>query len=204
MQNTSSNSAYLLKLYIDGNYNFNLNHSLLLTRSKYPLLAGLLLVLSSCGGMRNVEKDRAKEQIVLDRSMSLQYLDRLKSERKIKSLLFKKDSSSGSYQVQIWPKGNFKFSADQGFEGNAAQVLVQGTTQQVGETLSKNVVAEQSDQLTSTALEKEGHSNRLEVSRAIKKQVSWKTLLGYALISFGFVACLILFRSILSAKKMIS
>lgn len=231
MQNTTSNCGYIFKLDIEENYtslskysfsdsksdsnsdfylnfniffSFSLSNRLLLAGRKYPLLAGLLLFLSACGGMRNVEKDSAKERIVLDRSMSLQSLEQLKSERKTKSLMIEKDSSSGSYRVQIWPKGKFRFTAAQGFEGSADTILMLGTTKQVGETLSKSVVAEQSGQLTTTALQKEGHLDSLEVRKSLKKKVSWKTLLGYALICFSLVACLVLLRSILLAKKLAS
>jgi hypothetical protein len=160
------------------------------------LLAGLVLVVQACGGMRNVLKDGARSRIVQDSSLSLQRAEKFRWDRTTESLLMRSDSSSGSYQVQIWPKGKFTFSVYKGFEGSAERVLMLATAKQASEMQASTFATDEGDQQIKTALKKEGRLSDLEVSKSVKKVVSWKTLLGYALIGCSLVACFMLFRSL--------
>jgi hypothetical protein len=177
-----------MRIHLD----LNLNNGYLIAGS--VLLAGLLLILPACGGMRNVEKDSSRTRIVLDSSLSLQQIGKLKSVSVAESLFIKSDSLSNSYKVQIWPKGKFTFSAAKGFEGSADKIMLLATTRRGSETFSKRVLTKQTDQVLKTGLQKESHANTERVTKVLKKQVSWRTLLGYALIVCCLVGCFIIFR----------
>lgn len=93
-----------------------------------------VLGLLSC---RMLQKDK-QQSSSLQRS-DTQHLQQL--QRQTYHQLELRDSSGGVYQLTIWPKGTFQFTAEQGFIGEAEKLAVTGNyrsaRQQSTQTIQK-------------------------------------------------------------------
>ena len=90
------------------------------------------------------------------------------------NMIYQKDSSQAAWQIQLWPKGRFMFSADKGFEGEAQKILITGLHQS-GSSLEERNTSREERKL---AVES-GVKQKVKVESAAKKEVvsaslSWK------------------------------
>lgn len=152
------------------------------------VMAGLVLLLSACGGIRNVEKHGEHTKSSSDSSLSVLQVQVQQKAKALEQLTVKTDSTKRSYIIQIWPKGKFSYSAEHGFEGMADKILISGKFKQAQQLLSTNSLKESQSQFAEQRFELEKHSDLEKKKTAINKAVSWKTVLGYALIAFCLIA----------------
>jgi len=87
----------------------------------------IVLLIYSCNLLKNVATDkslnRSNSKSSSERSLSSGF-DR---ERDIDFFSSRKDSGNQQYQVTLWPKGQFSFSQDSGFRGEADRIDITGT-----------------------------------------------------------------------------
>ena len=89
-------------------------------------MMALFITLHGCGVINKT--DKKTEQSKSSSNHSEQTTTTLEDESAGKSLqmFFEKDDVQSAYAVQLWPKGAFKFSAENGFEGEAEQIIISG------------------------------------------------------------------------------
>lgn len=160
------------------------------------LFGGFVILLSACGGMRNVERNGTGLHAKTDSTAHLEFDQALKQEKSLEQLTLMTDSMNSSYSVEIWPTGPFRYNAAKGFEGTAEKIRIKGTWKQGQQVLGKSNLKEIKDAHVSTRLDTEEHTNIVVKNSAVKKVVSWKTVLGYVLIAFSLIVALLIFRSI--------
>jgi hypothetical protein len=154
---------------------------------------GLIILLPACAGMRNLERNEENTRATADSSLHIEQIDQVKSDKSIESLTLKRDTLNNSYTVQIWPKGKFSYNAAVGFEGDAEKILITGTVKQGKQSLSTNSLKESRDTLVKRESDLQMRSNTAKDTVALKKVVSWKAILGYALIAIVAIALLLIF-----------
>ena len=105
-------------------------------------------VILSCGMLQRSVKetnDFESERLI---STALQQQNHLEKQTEAESVTFYADSTNHQYQVQVWPKGDFSFSADKGFQGKANKVLItgnlKGSSKGAGKTKTGQKVTDQS------------------------------------------------------------
>jgi len=104
----------------------------------------MILLLSSCGLMKNTNVETQKSRELLSQEGSLDLLDKRNLKSNSKAFSFSKATGSLDYNVQIWPKGNISFSPDKGFSGEAEKIEVKGMAK--GSRMATAVLtAEQTD-----------------------------------------------------------
>ncbi|MCD0489792.1 hypothetical protein LPB86_16230 [Pedobacter sp. MC2016-14] len=88
------------------------------------LLLVLMLGQQACKLLKNVntETEKQAQSSRSTNSMQLKQRNALSTDQHF--LEWKLDSSSTSAVVQIWPKGKFKFSQEDGFEGEAERLVL--------------------------------------------------------------------------------
>jgi hypothetical protein len=163
-------------------------------RGYLTIIAGLIVLLPACGGMRNVERKQESMRLSRDSSVHLQHME-IQAEQKVENMVtLRRDSMNNNYSVQIWPKGKFSYSAEHGFEGTAEKILITGEVKRGKRSLITKTVTANKDQLTKTSVDLQGHSNLVKESALLNKHVSWKTVLGYVLVGACFIALLLFLR----------
>jgi len=84
------------------------------------------LVFMSCGMMKQTKKtsDQSNQRY----GNNTEIKSTLNDDHSLKSvnMVYQKDSSQTAWQIQLWPKGRFVFSAGKGFEGEAEKILITG------------------------------------------------------------------------------
>lgn len=80
----------------------------------------------SCGLIGQSTKINKESGTLTNTDTSLQRTEEQARLERTKLLTFSSDSSQMNYSVQIWPKGNFSFSTDSGFMGEAKHILMTG------------------------------------------------------------------------------
>jgi hypothetical protein len=158
------------------------------------LVAAVLLLFSSCGGMRNVDRSSEHMRSKTDSSMKVRQLALVQENKASESLVLINDSLNNRYQVLIWPRGKFSYSAEKGFEGTAEKILISGRVKKGHRAVAKTLTSEHKDVLKKTDVAVQNHSEALQRSTAIKKVLSWKTVLSYALVLLCIIAIILIFR----------
>jgi hypothetical protein len=87
------------------------------------LLCAMLL---SCAMLHKSKKTTEKNADELASSVALDQSTNTQKALKSEMLSFYTDSADHQYQVQLWPKGKFTFSATNGFTGEADRLLLSG------------------------------------------------------------------------------
>lgn len=88
----------------------------------------VVLLISGCNLLKNNSKTTDEQNLSLTHQSSLNTKDQKDWAKNSSSLLFYKDSAQRDYVVQLWPKGNFSYSAEKGFNGEADSLFIQGRT----------------------------------------------------------------------------
>jgi hypothetical protein len=91
------------------------------------------------------------------------------------------DSSHNDFTMILWPKGNFKFSVANGFEGEAERIIIKGK-----QTEQKTLNLKQEKKQDSTQY-KANYTNEKESSTTIKKN---KLSVGF---NWGWIVALLVF-----------
>ena len=143
----------------------------------------LILCLISCGLLqRNSTSNSNEEEFSSASNMSLAETEQVLLEAQ--SLTFFTDSTSHDYQVQLWPKGPFKYSASTGFEGEAEKVLISGDMKGLKKESASSLLktkATNDSQFESNISEKD-HTERTAVTKKATPAI-WFVLGGLVLLA---------------------
>jgi len=143
----------------------------------------LSLMLISCGMFNQTKSIKEKEQLLMQQKKSLELQLQHDWLRDSSSFIFHIDSASRKYAVQLWPVGTFTYSAENGFIGQASQVLIIGNAEEVHRGKQFTHVHEQDNGKLGIRSEKleELKSDRQEVLKT--SSLSWKWMIaGFGLI----------------------
>jgi hypothetical protein len=97
--------------------------------SKVFLALAFFNLTVSCGLLQNTTQKTSKDSHEFTSETDLWNAAGQHKNQQSHSLNLYSDSSNHGYQVQLWPKGQFKYSATAGFEGEAEKVLITGNLQ---------------------------------------------------------------------------
>jgi len=89
-------------------------------------LSYLALTISSCGLMKKTEKKVNESKYLSAQTKQMNEVTEASDSGKTIKMVFEKDDMQSAYSVQLWPKGSFRFSAENGFEGEAERILISG------------------------------------------------------------------------------
>jgi len=89
----------------------------------------IVLTLSSCALLKSTKKTSEREKQSASSEISVKQSFRSSGEKNSNSLLLRRDSGTNTFQVRIWPKGAFTFSAENGFEGIADSMAWYGNSE---------------------------------------------------------------------------
>ena len=138
----------------------------------------LFLLSTACNLFKNTSTAIDQSHQLLTKQTSLKNLEEKDRNSTSNRLTFYKDSDHQQYQVQFWPKGRFTFSSEQGFSGEADQVIISGNLNRTATAAQLVHVDEQDKGKISTNLsqqEKKVFDQRQKVSKSF---VSWKWVLA--------------------------
>lgn len=90
------------------------------------MICCLLMGWSGCGLLKQTVKtvDATRQDSTLKTEVNLK--DERELVKKSLSLTTKRDAAGATYQLLLWPKGKFTFSAEKGFEGEADSIRLNG------------------------------------------------------------------------------
>jgi len=111
----------------------------------------LLVGCAGCGMLKDTSKSVNATHDQLDEQQATKLLVDANKTITAATLTLYTDSTNQDYSVQVWPKGRFTFSAANGFEGEAEQVLVTGKIRHQGS--GSITTASKVADLTRTALQ---------------------------------------------------
>ncbi|MDB5021645.1 MAG: hypothetical protein JWQ28_2772 [Pedobacter sp.] len=160
------------------------------------IIPWLTILLPACGGLRNVERLQKSSEISTDSTIRTEQVAIVKQQKTVDLLLVKGDSLNSNYKVQIWPKGKFSYNAERGFEGTADRISITGDVKQRNQSIKLSRFTEGRDQLLEQSTDIQKTTNVVQKSAVLKKQISWKTILGYFLIAFCLIIVILIFRVI--------
>jgi hypothetical protein len=157
-------------------------------------MAGLIIMLSACSGMRNVEKNLQTSTFSSDSSVFIKQVESLRQEKRVRHFTLVSDSVNNNYRVDIWPKGKFSYNAERGFEGTAEKILISGNLRQAKHALTRINSTEKTDLRFKNNLETQKKTIEVKKATSLKTNVSWKTILGFVLVFCCLIASVIFYR----------
>ena len=97
------------------------------------IYSGLLLIslLYSCALFKQNTKTIEEQERLSDRQTRVKRVEEMESSNQMQRLTFRQDSLQSAYSFWLWPKGNIKFAAGNGFEGSFDSILVKGNLNQL-------------------------------------------------------------------------
>jgi hypothetical protein len=93
---------------------------------KVCLFTGCMLLVMNCNLFKNTATDTQKSHALSTAVARVNVAEQKDWLSRSGSVTYHRDSANLDYTIRIWPKGVFSFSAEQGFSGEADQVLVTG------------------------------------------------------------------------------
>jgi len=162
--------------------------------SPYIKYFSLMLALSGCALFKDTASQKEKTNQVLEENSRIQSREQKDWLSKSASLEFSRRTDSTELFIQIWPRGIFTYSPDQGFIGEADQVVV--ARKQNG-TTTKSLKASDEIQDRGTIQINEEHKKkdeRQKLSEAKQTSVSWKWVLSFSIIFVFVIVYLKIFK----------
>ncbi|SEA43840.1 hypothetical protein [Pedobacter hartonius] len=153
------------------------------------LALGCLLLVSfeACSLFRQTTKTKEEESTSARTDTGLRIISERERKAFSNMLTFKRDSGSRNYTVQVWPLGNFTFSPERGFEGQAEKVLITGQDRQVRSSSNLVKTQELSRGKTTGELKQSTERNAKSSINKTESSPSWKWIIGITVL-----VCLIL------------
>lgn len=142
------------------------------------LIAGLCLLLTSCTLLKNLTKTRQEETESTRMDTEVQSLSEVNRDLKSTSVSFHRDSGNLKYMVELWPKGNFVFSPQSGFKGEASKILISGSASNVSLGGSLMDRHDQGQEKAKTVLKKKIDNKAKNVVAKTNRSVSWKWIIA--------------------------
>ncbi len=130
------------------------------------LIPFVLALLQSCSLLKNTKTETEKNQQSAKSSDQRKLDASRKATTDQRVFEWKLDRSGNQSILQIWPKGQFSFSADKGFEGEAEKIQLISKSQKSGSVLKlKDSLANTTEQI-----------NKESALKAINQQQNTKTV----------------------------
>jgi hypothetical protein len=82
------------------------------------------LFLSACGMLHKTTKNSSVSTLKKKEEIEVNDQSKYLHQQESGSLTIRNDSSDAFSQIEIWPKGSFDFSTEEGFSGQAEKVLI--------------------------------------------------------------------------------
>lgn len=146
----------------------------------------LFLTMNSCGLMKKTEKTLQESSAMLEISKHTKSNYAQENNSNSVYMVFEKDSVQQAYQVQLWPKGKFTFSAVNGFEGEAERILISGELQKKSNHLELSTSQQHNKE--QQQMEMQVRKTQKEAEKIEKKSSSadfrW-VIMGIILLVFG-------------------
>lgn len=150
----------------------------------------LFLITSGCSLFKNNTKTREEQVINMKNQSSFSSAGQKNWLKQTGSFSLFRDSSDASYSVQVWPRGAFSYSAENGFKGEAEKVIISGNSRNVGTAaFAENVKEQDQGKFTLKEQNKEILGMK-ENYQTTKESVSWKVIFSIV-ISLGLLVWLI-------------
>jgi hypothetical protein len=144
----------------------------------YFIIAVLPIVLGSCNLLKNTNSSLVSSGMETSAEQTTSAQLQKDWLSKSADLEFTVASDSANYSVQIWPKGAFTYSAENGFSGEAEWMTITGNRKSNSENLKQQNL-EQRDQ-GKIALKKSSENKAVitEKEKTKSSKVSWKLILA--------------------------
>ena len=137
-------------------------------------IAMTIIMLSSCALFKTTKKDVALDERSSKWEWSGKRVVNSSMERNSNSFLLRRDSGTKTFSVRIWPKGEFTFSVEHGFEGIADSMAWYGTGKGVS-TSSSQQQSQEKNKITAETSVKAKSAERTDQSKTTTESwISWK------------------------------
>lgn len=147
------------------------------TNLNRAMAAVVLTLVPGCSLWRSPARTTKLNTGMSERSM-LEMTEQKDRKRDATALFLHQDSAKHRYELLIWPKGKFSFSADSGFSGEAAQVMLSGSRQDFGWSAGATELKEVDKGKLTLAQEKHNKSDVQRQTVATAAGSGWKWLLA--------------------------
>lgn len=141
----------------------------------------LSLMIAGCSVFKNGTKSREEQELMMKNQSSFSSTEQKDWLKKTGSIWFFRDSADANYSVQVWPRGVFSYSVENGFKGEAEKVVIAGNSSNVSTAaFSQNV--KEHDQGNVTL--KQQNEERLDIKgvhQTSSQSVSWKVTIGFVI-----------------------
>lgn len=148
------------------------------------------LCLSNCGLLRNSSKSSNEVLYKKLGQSDLKYIKQKEVSEELNVVANFKDSLIQDYEIQIWPKGNFSFSKDLRFVGEAEKVQIKGRANRLKE--HNKTFNNQLKINTKQVLEDQHNRKEVLTQKESSKQTrpSWKWIAIFSILIVVGFACI--------------
>lgn len=155
-------------------------------------LIGLFITLHGCGLLNKTDKRTEQSKSSSDHLEQSKTTMEDDSSGKSLQMAFEKDDVQSAYAVQLWPKGVFKFSAENGFEGEAERIVISGQLKEQRNRTKLAANEQQHKGKQETVEEKitQKKNTSTQETRETKFDFRW-AILG---ILFLIISCILVYR----------
>ncbi|KAA8482019.1 hypothetical protein BDE36_1128 [Arcticibacter tournemirensis] len=147
-----------------------------------------LLFLSSCAVLKN--KQTEEQSSASSQEASQVQISALSGIQQQTRILTFADSSDHRYTAEIFPLGDFHYSAAEGFSGTASRIIIHGKLKTAGSGKDSITANQQTDQHTALLSHAETKDSASEVTR--QKQTKHSNNAWLWLVLASCIICLIL------------
>lgn len=155
----------------------------------------IILFLPCCNLLKNTRSTVENDSHFYKSEADLKLQEEQDLLNKSGSVMLGSVTDSSNFEVQVWPKGQFTWSEESGFKGEAEKILIKGNAKSRAEKMSSSS-SETHDQRKMETLHHTQSKERLAQRTKVKtSSLSWKGML--LLISAFVLVCLFIY----SAKK---
>lgn len=138
----------------------------------------LLFMLFGCGLLTNTTTTKRENKQLLKQNTTGKLLKQNDWLKEADSFTWYRDSANGNYAVQLWPKGVFTFSPDNGFSGEASSILITGNVLQTSNNAQLTHLRE-ADKGKLRAELKTSDEQRNDLNNSsVKRSSSWKWIIS--------------------------
>ena len=139
-------------------------------------------MLFGCGLLTNTTTTKQENKQLLKQNTAGKLLKQNDWLKEADSFTWYKDSANSNYAVQLWPKGAFTFSPDNGFAGEASRILITGNVLQTSNNTQLAHLRE-ADKGKLQAELKTSNEQRSDLNNSnTKRSVSWKWIISVCVL----------------------
>lgn len=134
--------------------------------SRAGLLVLLCLLMQGCSLLTGLKKEQQTAKLASEMELDMKVSNNVMDNRLLLNLVDRKDSTVTNTQLEIWPKGRFRFSPEHGFVGEAELLRWHG---------HETSAVTQQQQLTLTSTLEKAEVSDLHLKQQQKAQAQAKT-----------------------------